>query len=61
LIEHLKELGHVVAVTGDVTNDGPVLKLSDSFSMGIATEVAKDASSIILMENKFSSIVDAIM
>ncbi len=63
LVGRLKELGEVVAVTGDGTNDGPALKLSNvGFSMGIAgTEVAKEASSIILMDDNFSSIVKAIM
>lgn len=63
LVGHLRKLGDVVAVTGDGTNDGPALKLSDvGFSMGIAgTEVAKEASSIILMDDNFSSIVKAIM
>ena len=63
LVERLKHLGETVAVTGDGTNDGPALKLADvGFSMGIAgTEVAKEASAIILMDDNFSSIVKAIM
>ncbi|EKM58525.1 uncharacterized protein PHACADRAFT_252935 [Phanerochaete carnosa HHB-10118-sp] len=63
LVEKLKELGEIVGVTGDGTNDGPALKTADvGFSMGIAgTEVAKEASDIILMDDNFSSIVKAIM
>jgi len=63
LVTRLKHLGETVAVTGDGTNDGPALKAADvGFSMGIAgTEVAKEASAIILMDDNFSSIVKAIM
>ncbi|KAL8783994.1 MAG: hypothetical protein Q9213_004245 [Squamulea squamosa] len=63
LVSRLKHLGETVAVTGDGTNDGPALKLADvGFSMGIAgTEVAKEASAIILMDDNFSSIVKALM
>jgi Ca2+-transporting ATPase len=63
LVETLKDLGDVVGVTGGGTNDGPALKTAHvSFSMGIAgTEVAKEASDIILMDDNFSSIVNAIM
>ncbi|WPG99230.1 calcium-transporting atpase 2 [Acrodontium crateriforme] len=63
LVKRLKEMGETVAVTGDGTNDAPALKLSDvGFSMNIAgTEVAKEASDIILMDDNFASIVMALM
>ncbi|KAF8149645.1 calcium-translocating P-type ATPase [Pholiota molesta] len=63
LVETLKMIGEIVGVTGDGTNDGPALKTANvGFSMGIAgTEVAKEASDIILMDDNFSSIVKAIM
>lgn len=62
LVRALKEMGDVVAVTGDGTNDAPALKLADvGFSMGITgTEVAREASDIILMTDDFSAIVNAI-
>ncbi|KAJ7935352.1 hypothetical protein B0H13DRAFT_2227205 [Mycena leptocephala] len=63
LVETLKHIGEIVGVTGDGTNDGSALhKANVGFSMGIAgTEVAKEASDIILMDDNFASIVKAIM
>lgn len=62
LVAQLKKLGETVAVTGDGTNDAAALKTADvGFSMGISgTEVAKEASDIILMDDNFTSIVKAI-
>mmetsp|Transcript_15428 Transcript_15428/g.38871 ORF Transcript_15428/g.38871 Transcript_15428/m.38871 type:complete len:1038 (+) Transcript_15428:159-3272(+) len=56
-------VGEVVGVTGDGTNDGPALKAADvGLSMGLSgTDVAKNASDIIIMDDKFSSIIKAVL
>ncbi|PWN25411.1 calcium-translocating P-type ATPase [Jaminaea rosea] len=63
LVEALKSMGEIVAVTGDGTNDAAALKAANvGFSMGVAgTEVAKEASDIILLDDRFSSIVTALL
>lgn len=62
LVEALQNRGHVVAVTGDGTNDAPALKTAHvGLSMGDGTSVAKEASDITITDNSFSSIGRAVM